>query len=105
MRLLFDQNISFRIVKLISSSKINTDQVRNLGLENKSDMYIWQFAKENDYSIVNFDTDFYELTSLYGIPKKIIWLRTGNIKTLDLATLITNKLELIEEFVTNPLYK
>lgn len=105
MKLLFDQNISHRVVKLISNSIIKAHQVRELGLENKSDAEIWKFAKENNYSIVTFDADFCELTILYGIPPKIIWLRTGNLKTSELADIIKNKLELIEEFVSNPLYK
>lgn len=105
MKLLFDQNISHRIVKMISASDTEVKQVRDLGLENLSDKEIWKFARNNHFSIITFDSDFYELTNLYGIPPKIIWLRTRNLKTLDLARVIMNKLQLIEEFVSNPTYK
>jgi len=54
LRLLFDQNISFRILKLIEDHFPESAQVRILGLEDKSDIEIWNYARENDYSIVTF---------------------------------------------------
>jgi predicted nuclease of predicted toxin-antitoxin system len=105
MKLLFDQNISYKITGKISEIFPDAKQVRHLGLENKSDKQIWDFANGNDFAIVTFDTDFYDLSNLFGIPPKIIWLRTGNRKTSDLAELILSKSEIINEFLTNPSYK
>ena len=50
MKLLFDQNISFRITKKIRPIFSNSNQVRDLGLENYSDEEIWSFAKENNFA-------------------------------------------------------
>ncbi|MBX9850258.1 MAG: DUF5615 family PIN-like protein [Cytophagaceae bacterium] len=105
MKLLFDQNISFRIVKNIVAQFPAAKQVKELGLENSTDREIWKYAKENDYAIVTFDGDFYELSSYFGHPPKIIWLRTGNVKTEDLSKVILDKAELIKEFLTNDAYK
>lgn len=58
MKLLFDQNISFRVAIRLSSEFPECAQVRQLGLENKSDREIWQFAKLHAYTIVTFDADF-----------------------------------------------
>jgi predicted nuclease of predicted toxin-antitoxin system len=55
MKLLFDQNISFRITKLISGKYQTAKKIRELGLENSTDMEIWEFAKANGYTIVTFD--------------------------------------------------
>lgn len=55
MKLLFDQNISFRILKKITEYFPEANQVRSLGLENKSDLEIWRFSKENNFSIVTFE--------------------------------------------------
>lgn len=63
MKLLFDQNISFRIVKLIQDKFPDTVQVRELRLEGKSDFEIWNYAKVNDFTIVTFDADFYDLVT------------------------------------------
>lgn len=91
-----DQNISLRVVEKISSVFPEARQVRELGLENSSDQHIWQFAKKNDFTIVSFDADFYDLASLKGHPPKIIWLRTGNTRSQDIAQLLLNKVESIK---------
>ncbi len=40
MKLLFDQNISFKIIKLLNDDFSESGQVRELGLENSSDLNI-----------------------------------------------------------------
>lgn len=72
MKFLLDQNISFRVVVKLKHVYPDCRQVRELNLENKSDIEIWNFAKQNNYSIVTFDADFYDLVTLYGHPPKII---------------------------------
>lgn len=99
MKLLFDQNISYRILKLIEAEFPEAEQIRRLGLENRSDRDIWNFAKQNDFIIVTFDADFFEFSNLYGHPPKIIWLRTGNNTTLSISQQLLYKKELINEFI------
>jgi predicted nuclease of predicted toxin-antitoxin system len=105
MRLLFDQNLSYRLVRKLSTIFPEAKQVRDLGLENKTDKEIWKFARDNDYSIVTFDADFYELSSYFGHPPKIIWLRTGNRRTDTLITILTDRSIIIKEFLANDTYK
>lgn len=104
MSLLFDQNISFRIVQKIQTLFPNSKQVRELGLEGFSDDKIWKFAKENNYTIVTFDSDFFEISNLKGHPPKIIWLRTGNTTTKNIIEILQQKKEIIIDFISNPLY-
>ena len=40
--------MSFRIISKIITLFPNSNQVRNLGIENSTDMQIWQFAKVNN---------------------------------------------------------
>ena len=63
MKLLFDQNISFRILSKIKLNFPDAKQVRQLGIENYSDIEIWKYAKENEFTIVTFDGDFYDLSN------------------------------------------
>ncbi|SFA56686.1 Predicted nuclease, contains PIN domain, potential toxin-antitoxin system component [Pedobacter suwonensis] len=99
MKLLFDQNISFRIIKLSQLAFPQSEQIRKLNLKNKSDKEIWTFAGQNGFTIVTFDADFYEFSNLYGHPPKIIWLRTGNNTTLSISHILLTKKELIIEFI------
>lgn len=104
MSLLFDQNISFRIVQKVQIMFPNSKQVRELGLEGMSDDTIWKFAKQNNFTIVTFDSDFFEISNLKGHPPKIIWLRTGNTTTNNIIEILQLKSETIIDFITNPLY-
>jgi predicted nuclease of predicted toxin-antitoxin system len=101
MRLLFDQNISFRIIKKIENDFPEARQVRAIGLEGKSDRDIWIFCKENNYSIVTFDADFFDMSVLKGHPPKIIWIRSGNSSTQALAELLTKNKDIIQKFLTS----
>ena len=101
MKLLFDQNISFRIVGLIRSIFPASKQVQLVELNGAPDTSIWNFAKENEYAIVTFDADFYDLSVIKGFPPKIIWLRTGNATTREIANLIISRKEVIENFLKN----
>ena len=105
MNLLFDQNISYRITQLLGDIFPESKQVRNLKLENSTDRLIWDYAKENDYCIVTFDSDFYDLSLVRGSPPKIIWLRMGNTSTKSLEKIIRENEILIKEFLENSDYK
>lgn len=104
MKLLFDQNISFRVTHKLRSKFPECGQVRALNLENKSDREIWDFAHREGYTIVTFDTDFYDLVTLFGHPPKIIWLRIGNTTTDNLIKVLINHAETINDFVSAPEY-
>lgn len=104
MKLLFDQNVSFRILSKVSNFFPEAKQVRELGIENFSDVEIWKFAKENNYTIVTFDADFYDLANLKGHPPKIIWLRFGNTKTDFLAEVLNSRNSIIKDFMFSKEY-
>ena len=104
MKLLFDQNISFRIISKIKLNFPDAKQVRQLGIENYSDVGIWKFAKENEFTIVTFDADFYDLSNFKGFPPKIIWLRFGNTKTDFIANIINSRNLIIKDFIKDAEY-
>ena len=83
----------------------NSNQVRQLGIENYSDNEIWKYAKDNNYSVVTFDADFFEISNLKGQPPKIIWLRTGNLTTNNIIEILISKKEILTDFLQNPLYE
>jgi len=99
MKILLDKNISFRAAKRLREVWPETHQVRELGLENKSDMEIWGFAKTHGYTILTFDSDFLDISNLHGSPPKIIWLRFGNRSTQELTEILILRSSIIESFV------
>jgi predicted nuclease of predicted toxin-antitoxin system len=99
MRLLFDQNISHRILAQLPASFADSISVKQIGLINAPDRQIWEYAKKNNLIIVTQDSDFNDLNVLYGIPPKIIWIRTGNLKTSEILRLLIDHLDEIEQFI------
>jgi len=80
MKLLFDANISYRIIKKLKIHFPGCLHVSKSGLTLPiTDRKIWQFALQNDFIIVTFDEYFYELSNLYNSPPKVVWLRFGNL--------------------------
>lgn len=53
MKFLFDQNISHRILKLLPENFSDSTTVKNKRLINASDREIWEFAKLNNYIVVD----------------------------------------------------
>jgi predicted nuclease of predicted toxin-antitoxin system len=74
-------------------------QVRELGLENQSDIKIWEFAKKNNHTIVTFDGDFYDLSIVRGHPPKIILIKTYNQTTVNIERILRINLSAISAFI------
>lgn len=99
MKLLFDANISYRVLKEIQSSFPGSVHVNSLILKDTRDISIWNYAKQNDFTIVTFDEDFNELSTLKGYPPKIIWLRCGNTSTQNIAEKLKSNYNLVIAFL------
>ena len=78
MKLLFDQNLSFKLCERLADLFPYSSQVRLAGLETADDRAVWEFARSNDFAIVSQDSDFADMAAVFGPPPKVIWLRCGN---------------------------
>jgi predicted nuclease of predicted toxin-antitoxin system len=78
MKLLFDQNISPRLPRLLADIYPESVHVREIGLREADDSAIWEYAKTNEFVRVSKDSDFQQRSLLQGAPPKFIWLRVGN---------------------------
>ncbi|MDX2172331.1 MAG: DUF5615 family PIN-like protein [Bacteroidota bacterium] len=99
MKLLFDENISFKISKKVEDIFPQSKHLSDLRLEQSTDIQIWEFAKNNNFCIVTFDADFIDISLLKGFPPKIIWLKMGNTSTENLAKQLRENFILIKHFL------
>jgi predicted nuclease of predicted toxin-antitoxin system len=102
-RLLFDQNLSPKLINQLSDLYADSAHLDALGLGTADDTDVWQYAKENDFLIVTKDADFADLSILRGFPPKIIWIRRGNCSTRDIEQILRGNNAKIENFLTDPI--
>lgn len=101
MKLLLDENISYKLVKKLSNDFPDIIHVKSVTLTSINDTVIFKYAKNNDFAIVTFDEDYFTLSLLNGFPPKIIWLRTGNISTANVEALLKSKRNIINNFLND----
>jgi predicted nuclease of predicted toxin-antitoxin system len=102
LKLLFDQNLSRKLVTRLADICPTSSHVQFHNLEEKTDTEIWEFAKINDFCIVTQDADFAERSRLYGSPPKVIWLRCGNAPTKEVEDLLRSGIDAIQELLSQP---
>lgn len=88
MKLLFDQNLSPRLIRRLLDLYPGSNHVHPLGIDQAPDEKVWEYARREGFLIVTKDADFSDLCMLLGFPPKIIWIRRGNCKTADIAVLL-----------------
>ncbi|WP_082926145.1 DUF5615 family PIN-like protein [Halomonas sp. G11] len=99
MKLLLDQNLSYRLVKHLDEFFPGSSQVALLGLDAASDQQIWRYAKDHQYAIVTLDADFHEFSLLWGGPPLVIWLKCGNQpKSVIKEILLSNRQAITQAF-------
>ena len=98
MKLLFDQNLFFRLVKKLEFYFPDSAHIRLLAMDEDDDRLIWQYARDNGYTVVTQDGDFEILSQLYGFPPKVIWLRCGNTATTNILNLLITNYDLLKAF-------
>lgn len=78
MKLLFDQNLSWRLPQKLADLYPDSQHIREVGLTESQDVDIWNYAKANGFMIVSKDMDFQQRSLLFGHPPKVVRLRVGN---------------------------
>ena len=98
MKLLFDENLSPRLVADLTSEFPESVHVRDIGLECAVDESIWEYARDNGFVIVSKDSDFHQRSFLFGHPPKVIWIQRGNCSTAAVISLLRQRLLDILQF-------
>lgn len=98
MKLLFDQNLSEKLVESLKHNFPGSAHVKSAGLSAASDDVVWVYARDHGFAIVTRDADFHERSILEGFPPKIIWVRRGNCSTAVIHELLQSNCDIIGEF-------
>ena len=102
MKLLFDQNLSRKLPRLLEDRYPDSTHVLPVWGGPRPDPVIWNYARDNDYVIVTKDTDYRGLSDRLGAPPKTILITSGNGPVEEVAALLRDNALLIELFVLDP---
>ena len=102
MKLLFDQNLSFKLSQRLADLFPGSSQVRLLSLAEADDQALWHYAQANGFTLVSQDSDFADMAALFGPPPRVIWLRCGNQPTVHIETLFRTHTQVILSFEHDP---
>ena len=102
MKLLFDQNLSPHLVRLLSDIYPDSAHVHLLGMDEAEDDEIWRFAAAEGFTIVSKDADFGQRSFAYGHPPRVIWIRLGNCSVTDSANLLRERFIVVKHFHESP---
>jgi predicted nuclease of predicted toxin-antitoxin system len=100
LKLLFDANLAPQLTKRLAGLYPGSAHVRDLAL--RADRAIWDFAASDGFVIVSKDSDFYHLSTVYGAPPKVVWLRIGNAGTEVIAALLAHHAAALDQLEADP---
>ena len=102
MKLLFDQNLSPKLVDRLADLFPGSSHVQTEGLDCADDDQLWEHARLNGFAIVTKDADFNHLSLLRGTPPKVIWLVLGNCTTSQVEAVFRARFTEIQLFEQDP---
>lgn len=98
MKILLDQNISYKAIKKLGKYYEEVAQVGRLGMAQTDDAMIWQYARTHNFMVVTFDDYFQERNILSGHTIKVILLRCQNTSTSHLIKTLADQKDTIRQF-------
>lgn len=87
MKLLFDENLSPRLVAARSTEFPGSAHVHDVGLGAAADQAAWEYALAHGFAIASRDGDFADLSVVRGTPAQVVWLKRGNCSTDEILAL------------------
>ena len=99
MKLLLDENLSFRLIELLARDFPDSRHVDTVGLHSQSDATIANSPATMTSSLFRRTMTFVSSRCFRGAPPKVIWLSVGNSGTEAILRLLIDGLPKIEAFI------
>ena len=96
--MLLDENLSPRLIPLLSALFPGLLHVRDVGLKAADDLVIWHWARDNRHTVVTTDGDFVALSQRLGWPPRIVHLERCDFPFRIIENLLRQNAIRIAEF-------
>jgi predicted nuclease of predicted toxin-antitoxin system len=101
MSLLFDENLSHRLVTMLADIYPGLVHVRDVGLAAADDSVVWAYAAASRLAITSKDSDFRQRSFLLGAPPKVIWVCLGNCTTNRVEAVLRSRHADVQAFLAD----
>jgi len=98
VKLLFDQNLSYKLAHRLADLFPDSNRVREVSLQEADDAVVWESANQHGFMIVSKDSDFHQRSFVFGFPPKLIWVQLGNCTTTEVEQVIRKNFDAIKAF-------
>jgi predicted nuclease of predicted toxin-antitoxin system len=102
LRLLFDQNLSPKLVERLADAFPGSTHVSFAGLDRATDEEVFAHALQQGYAVVSKDSDFAEMAQLRSRSPKVVWLRLGNRATREIEAVLKGHRQAMEDLERSP---
>ncbi|MET4106688.1 DUF5615 family PIN-like protein [Hymenobacter sp. UYP22] len=99
MRLLLDENISWRLVAYLRAHCTEVLHVRDISLDNSPDTTIWRYARQHGFDVLTKDEDFLRLVLAEGFPPRVVAVQNAQVPVAKLAEFLLARLPQLREFL------
>ena len=80
MNFLVDNQLPDALCSFFTTHGHRSGHVLGLGMDEASDLEIWNYAAKGDWIVVSKDEDFLHLANRPGDAGKLLWVRIGNCR-------------------------
>jgi predicted nuclease of predicted toxin-antitoxin system len=98
VKLLLDENLPARLVRVLADAFPGSEHVKGVGLEASPDSEVWSYAREHGFALVSKDSDFQQMSFLLGFPPKVVWVRVGNCSVDEIEALLLRSVDVLLGF-------
>ncbi|KXS33494.1 MAG: Uncharacterized protein AWT59_0375 [Candidatus Gallionella acididurans] len=78
MRFLVDAQLPPALARFLNDAGHQAEHVYDIGMGTASNRAIWNYALQNNATIITKDEDFVSLISVQSGTPSVIWVRVGN---------------------------
>jgi len=99
MRLLLDENISWRLPAYLRPHCTAVLHVQDIQLDSSPDTNIWRYARQHSYDVLTKDGDFLRLVLAEGFSPRVVAVQNAQVLVAKLAKFLLMRLPQPEAFV------
>ena len=89
MRFIVDAQLPPALARWLTTQGVEAEHVFDVGLAEASDAVIWQRAMDRVAIVVSKDEDFAHRVQMGATGPKVIWVRYGNVRRVELLQRFT----------------